>query len=321
MKPSQIVFKATSAITAFSTNTDGKSDDHLSTINKNFSRMTDILYKRKEGDETSSRAVQLVTDISKSDFIAIALDSLQLFPVEQRKQFTNIFTGAIALQVGSGFPVAVLVHSHPDWIDKILAFYDFPELAVCAGEMLRICTKHEPLARLLQAPERLDRLFGHFTEAHFDVSADSFATFRELVLSAPRADVYLQENRQAIVDRLHSTLVESNYAPCRQTLKLIGELISTFDDFQDSYLTDEKNLIIMMKLMVSAYKNISMEAFHIFKLFVAKEEKTEPILKILRNNSEKLVQFLTDLLDGIDDEDIQQDKEFLLSALGALKRS
>jgi calcium binding protein 39 len=283
--------------------------------------MTDILYKRKEGDETSSRAVQLGTDISKTDFIVVALDALQLFPVEQRKQFTNIFTGAVALQVGSGFPVAVLVHSHPDWLDKLLGFYDFPELAVCAGEMLRIYTKHEPLARLLQAPERLDGLFGHFTEAHFDVSADSFATFRELILSAPRADVYLRENWQAIVDRLHSTLVETNYAPCRQTLKLIGELISTFDDFHDAYLTDEKNLIIMMKLMVSTYKNISMEAFHIFKLFVAKDEKTDPILKILKNNSEKLMQFLRDLLDGVDDEDIQQDKEFLLNALATLQLS
>jgi hypothetical protein len=104
-------------------------------------------------------------------------------------------------------------------------------------------------------------------------------------------------------------------------LKFIEELISTFDDFQDPYLTDEKNLVRMMKLMVSTYKNISRVEFHIFKLFVAKEEKPEPILKNFKNNNEKLIQFLNDLLDGVDDEDIQQDREFLLSGLGALRTS
>jgi calcium binding protein 39 len=318
LKPSKIVVKATNAITAFVTNADGKRDESLATINKNFTRMTDILYKRKEGDETSSRAVQLVTDVSKGDFIPIGFGALQILPVEQRKQFTNIFTGSVTLAVNGGFPVAAWVAAHPAWLDQLLGFYDFPELAVCTGEMLRICTKYEPLAQILQAPERLDRLFSHFTEAHFDVSADSFATFRELILNAPQADVFLRENRQPIVDRLHATLVETNYAPCRQTLKLLGEIIMTFDDFQDRYLTDEKNLIIMMKLMVSTYKNISMEAFHIFKLFVAKEEKPEPILKILRNNSQKLVQFLGNLLDGIEDREIQQEKDFLIGELGAL---
>jgi hypothetical protein len=53
-------------------------------------------------------------------------------------------------------------------------------------------------------------------------------------------------------------------------------------------------------------------------LFVAKEEKPEPILKILRNNSEKLVQFLGDLLDGIEDREIQQEKDFLIGELSAL---
>jgi calcium binding protein 39 len=137
-------------------------------------------------------------------------------------------------------------------------------------------------------------------------------------LNAPQADIFLRDNRQPIIDRLHATLVETNYAPCRQTLKLLGEIIMTFDDFQDTYLKDERNLITMMKLMVSTYKNISMEAFHIFKLFVAQEEKPEPILKILRNNSEKLVQFLGDLLDGIEDREIQQEKDFLIGELTAL---
>jgi calcium binding protein 39 len=259
-----------------------------------------------------------VTDISKSDFIPLAFDALRSLPIEQRKQFTNIFTGSIALQVGTSSPVAAWVQAHPDWIDRLLGFYDTADLAVYAGEMLRICIKHEALARLLQAPARLDRLVSHFTESHFDVSADSFATFRELIFNAPHARVYLRDNYRSVVDRLHATLTEGTYTPSRQTLKLIGEMIMSFDDFQDAYLTDEKNLIIVMKLMVSTYRNISMEAFHIFKLFVVREGKPEPILKILRKNYEKLVNFLGDLLDGIEDRELQDEKDVLVGILSAL---
>jgi calcium binding protein 39 len=61
-----------------------------------------------------------------------------------------------------------------------------------------------------------------------------------------------------------------------------------------------------------------MEAFHIFKLFVAKEEKPEPILKILRGNSEKLIQFLGNLLGGIEDREVRQENDFLIAELRAL---
>jgi calcium binding protein 39 len=322
MKPNKIVSKAIDALTAFASHpplAENKREELLAVINKNFSRMTDILYKKKEGDDASSRALQLVSEIGHDDFVAKGLDALPLFPVEQRKQFTIIFTGAIAHQVNGEFPVAIWVQRNTRALDALLGFYNYPDLAVCAGEMLRLCVRHAALAKLLLAPERLDRLFSHFTVAHFDVSADSFATFRELILKAPQAEDWLRENTQQVIDRLHATLVETNYAACRQSLKLIGEILCQFTgNFQEVYLTDEKNLIIMMKLMVSTYKNISMEAYHIFKLFVARSDRPETITKILRTNSKKLIEFIHGLLDASEDEELQKEKEFLLVELGML---
>lgn len=320
MRPSKIVSKAIEALIEFNNTAtpEARREELVKVVNKNFSRMTDILYKKKEGDEASSRALQLVTEISHTDFLLRGLEALLALPVEQRKQFTIIFTGSIAHQTGAEYPIAIWVQRNPKALDILLGFYNHPELAVCAGEMLRLCARHEALARQLLSPERLDRLFSFFTVPHFDVSADSFATFRELILNAPQAEQYLRENRQAITDRLHATLVETNYAACRQSLKLIGEIIVAFKDYMDWYLSDENNLKIMMKLMVSTYRNISMEAFHVFKLFVAKEDKPEPIMKILRANAEKLIKFIHDLLDGIEDADLQREKEYLLMELGML---
>jgi len=324
MKPSRIVAKAIGGLTEYKkaceTN-DPKKEEFLEIINKNFNRMTEILYKKKEGEEASSRALQLVTEISHTDFILLGLKTLALLPVEQKKQFTIIFTGSIAHQTGSEFPLAIYVQRNPEILDILLRFYDVPELAVSAGEMLRLCARHESLARQLLTDAKLDILFSYFNVSHFDVSADSFATYRELILCSPCGGDYIQNNGQNVIERLHSTLNESNYAACRQTLKLIGEIICQYPAFQHMYLTDEKNLVVIMKLMSSQYKNISLEAFHIFKLFVATEEKTEAVIAILRKNSDKLIEFIQDILDGIEEPELQKEKDFLVMELAFLKNS
>lgn len=321
MKPARIVQKAIDGLKNYKeeNNNKEKKAEYLAIIDKNFGRMTDILYKRKEGDEASSRALQLVTEISHTDFVMLGLQAMPSLPVEQRKQFTIIFTGAISHQTGSEFPLAIYVQRYPETLEILLHFYDTPELAASTGEMLRLCAHHESLARQLLQPARLDLLFSYFTVPHFDVSADSFATFRELILCSPNAEQYIQANAQQITDRIHATLDEKNYAACRQSLKLIGEIIMTYPSYQGFYLKNEKNLMTMMKLMSSQYKNLSMEAFHIFKLFVAVEDKPEPILKILCANSEKLKLFIKGLLDGIEDAELQREKDFLLMELAYLK--
>jgi calcium binding protein 39 len=316
LKPSHIVKKAAAAVHAISADPDCHCEKPLVTLTKNLNRMEDILYRHTHGGEPNSRALRLVAKIDGADFVPLVLDSFLLILPEQRRQFTHVFTACVALQIRCVVPGPAFLSSRPDCLDRIMALYERPELVVYAGEMLRICTKHEPLARMIHAPEHLDRLFSHFNAPHFDLAADSFATFRELILNSPIADVYMKGNLRPMMDRLHETLVEGNYAPCRQTLKLIGELIMAFEDFQKAYLADEKNLIAVMKLMLSGYRNIAMEAFHIFKLFVVREEVPEPILRILRRNSEKLKQLLRHLLDQINDDEIQREKEALLLALG-----
>ena len=323
MKPAKILKKAIDGLAGYKeaseANDEAKKAEFLTIIDKNFNRMTEILYKKKEGEEASARALQLVTDLSHSDFILLGIKTLHSLPVEQRKQFTIIFNGSITHQTGSEYPVVLYVLRNIEILDILLGFYDYPELAVSAGEMLRLCAHHAELARQLLSPARLDKLFTYFNVSHFDVSADSFATFRELILCSPNGEQYINENAQAIIDRIHSTLNESNYAACRQSLKLIGEIIVQYPSFQQKYLKDEKNLIVIMKFMASQYKLISMEAFHIFKLFVAIEGRPEPITKILRANQEKLTQFIKTLLDGVEEQELQREKDYLLMELAYLK--
>ncbi|KAH0786728.1 calcium-binding protein 39-like [Histomonas meleagridis] len=272
-----------------------------------------------EGDEASARALQLVVEITHTKFITLGLKCMILLPVEERKQFTIIFTGSITQQTGSEYPLVDWIQKNPKTLQILIDFYRHPELAVCAGEMLRLCVKHKVLASQLLTKESLDTLFSFFSVSHFDVSADSFATFRELILKAPQAKDFLQNNSQNIIDRLHNSLDETNYAACRQSLKLIGEIISEYESFRNAYLSNEQNLIKIMKLMSSSYHNISLEAFHVFKLFVVYEHKPETVLKILRANADKLIEYIHELVQNNPDQELENEKEHLIVQIQTIK--
>lgn len=317
-KPEKIVTRALQALQQFSKESEDGHAKTIPEISKNFASMNEILYKIKDGGEGSSRALQLIAEISHSDILAEGITSFISLPTEQRKQFTIIFTGSLSHQVGADYPVAVWIQRHANILDTILAFYDKPELASLTGEMLRVCAHHECLAHLLFQPERLEKLSTYFAVPDFDVSADSFATFRELLMESQRAEQFIRENSEMIITRLHATLNESNYASCLQSLKLIGEMIIKYQVFQDVYLAEADNLKKMMNLMLSSYKNIALEAFNVFKLFVAREDKSAGVKSILQANAEKLILFIPKLLEGIEDDDLQEEKNFLLTELGIL---
>lgn len=316
-KPAKIVSKAVSALEAY--HHDSKNDNALRIINKNFTRMTEILYKKKEGDETSQKALQLVSEISNTQFISIGLDCMLQLPVEERKQFTNIFTGSITHKNANEYPIVKWILKNRDVLNTLIGFYEYPELAISAGEMLRLCAKHSEIANEILTKEKIVKLFSFFTVPHFDVSSDSFATFRELILT-PVSDHFLKENSQMIIEELNKTLDDSNYTACRQSLKLIGEILSHHQNFQKIYLTDEHNLIVIMKLMSSSYHNISLEALKLFILFVENNNKPEPIIRILNANNKKLIEFVNGLLEErIEEQSINTTKlNDLLSNLSKL---
>ena len=316
--PAHILQKALQGLALMADPSNPKHAEGIGIVQRKFVRMTDILYQKKEGDEASARSLQLVTEISHSTFLLDGLNQMVNFPVEQRKQFTIIFTGCLACQIGTEYPIEVWILRNQHVFNILLNFYEHPELAVHAGEMLRLCAHHAPLAKALLMPERLDRLFPFFSVPHFDVAADSFATFRELILKSPiGVKEFIPNNIPQIIQRLHATLDENNYAACRQSLKLIYEIIDEIECFKRAYLGNEQNLIVMMKLMSSQYKNISIEAFNIFKLFVKCQDKTQSVKKILTANSDKLIAFINTLLDG--NEDLQPEKDYLIVQLGVLR--
>ena len=63
-----------------------------------------------------------------------------------------------------------------------------------------------------------------------------------------------------------------------------------------AYVGDVKHLMSIMTVLRTPQATIQYEAFHVFKVFVANPDKTEDVALILKQNSEKLIEYLSHFL-------------------------
>ena len=110
--------------------------------------------------------------------------------------------------------------------------------ALNSGMMLRECVKMEPLAKVIVNDEALfDLFFTYVQKPTFDIAADAFSTFKEL-LTAHKITCaeFLEKSYDRVFSKYKDLLNSENYVTRRQSLKLLGEL-----------LLDRANFTIMTK--------------------------------------------------------------------------
>lgn len=98
---------------------------------------------------------------------------------------------------------------------------------------------------------------------------------------------------------MYNRLLDStNYVTKRQSLKLLGEMLVDRVHYHTMlrFVADESNLKRIMNLLRDRSKNIQLEAFHVFKVFVANPKKTPAVEAILQRNRSRLLSFLGDFL-------------------------
>ncbi|MGH0185808.1 UNVERIFIED_CONTAM: hypothetical protein FKN15_019102 [Acipenser sinensis] len=104
---------------------------------------------------------------------------------------------------------------------------------------------------------------------------------------------------------------------------LLGELLLDRHNFtiMTKYISKPENLKLMMNLLRDKSPNIQFEAFHVFKVFVANPNKTQPIVDILLKNQTKLIEFLSNFQkDRTDDEQFNDEKTYLIKQIRDLKK-
>ncbi|MED6236552.1 Calcium-binding protein 39 [Ataeniobius toweri] len=241
-----------------------------------------------------------------------------------KKDVAQIFNNILRRQIGTRTPTVEYLCTQQNILFMLLKGYESPDIALNCGIMLRECIRHEPLAKITLCSEEFYDFFRYVEMSTFDIASDAFATFKDLLtrhklLSAE----FLEQHYDRFFSEYEKLLHSENYVTKRQSLKLLGELLLDRHNFtiMTKYISKPENLKLMMNLLRDKSRNIQFEAFHVFKVFVANPNKTQPILDILLKNQTKLIEFLSKFQnDRTEDEQFNDEKTYLIKQIRDLKR-
>ncbi|KAK4187591.1 Mo25-like protein [Podospora australis] len=304
-----------------------------------------------EQEATPETTHQLVTGLIEEDLLYLLAINLYRLPFESRKDTQVIFSYVFRFRPPTGpqkpepLALAWVVEKRPQVLVELCRAYDHKESATPAGTVLREVLKHETAAAIIlyddgdlpgssarQGVAGIDQerkqsgngvfwsFFDWIDKSSFEVAADAFTTFRELLTKHKEIiPKYLAVNFDLFFERYNSVLVQSHsYVTKRQSIKLLGEILLDRSNYNvmTAYVDRGEHLKICMNLLRDDRKMVQYEGFHVFKVFVANPHKSVPVQKILLMNREKLLHFLSHFLeDRTDDEQFIDEREFLIKQI------
>lgn len=206
------------------------------------------------------------------------------------------------------------------------------DVALHCGSMYRSCFRHANLyGQLVVTTRRVKQLVFPFIDKYavlpnFDVSSDAMESLK-LVMTAGTTsnsdnnndftaigpiDVKSQQEMAELAatflirdygevwdQRFNLKLLqdEANYMTKRVALQILSTVLLTRSNYavMIKYVNSRTNLILVMKLLRDTSPHITLDAFHVFKVFVANPNKIPEVEKILRDNSQKLCAYLETL--------------------------
>ncbi|XP_044043770.1 calcium-binding protein 39-like isoform X2 [Siniperca chuatsi] len=281
---------------------DKKTDKASEEVSKCLVSMKEILYGSNDKEPHTETVAQLAQELYNSGLLMSLVENLQVIDFEGKKDVCQIFNNILRRQIGTRSPTVEYFCSHQEVLFILLKGYETPQVALNCGIMLRECIRHEPLAKIVLHSDHFNSFFNYVEMSTFDIASDAFATFKDL----------LTRHKVLVAEYL-----EQNYDA------LLGELLLDRHNFtvMTRYISKPENLKLMMNLLRDKSPNIQFEAFHVFKVFVANPNKTQPIVDILLKNQTKLIDFLSNFQkERTDDEQFNDEKTYLIKQIRDLKK-
>ncbi|KAF4218149.1 hypothetical protein CNMCM6805_005118 [Aspergillus fumigatiaffinis] len=317
---------------------------------KQLAQMKVIVQGTQETETTPEQVHALVQATVHEDLLYELARNLRHLPFQARKDTQTIFSQILRFrpaQANKGDPpvISYIVHNRPEIIVELCRGYESPESTMPCGAILRealkfdVCaaiilydqsTEGQPVIKLTQVnpdiPQKGNGIFWRFfhwiDKSSFEVSADSFTTFRD-ILTRHKSLVtsYLTTNFDLFFSRFNALIQSSSYVTKRQSIKLLGEILLDRANYSVmmAYVESGENLKLCMQLLKDDRKMIQYEGFHVFKVFVANPNKSVAVQRILINNRDRLLKFLPKfLMDRTDDDQFTDEKSFLVRQIELL---
>jgi len=303
---------------------------------------------------------QALTGASLSHLVPRLLDNLGVLPFESRKHVASIINYLLicGLEGSDANLYQPVMNAFRDYVaarfDEVVSSLvkghdcvSHGGQADCSlhfGSMLRSCLRHVSLYQELTiTTERTERYLFPFLETYvhlpnFDVSSDAMETLRIIITGGDKhvdeqsqqamADIaanFLTRDYDAIwIQRFNPLLLteKANYMTKRMALQILSTVLLTRSNYaiMIKYVAERDNLILVMKLLRDTSPHITLDAFHVFKVFVANPNKPPEIVKILSMNSNKLCAYLQTLHKDREEGDPQfrDEKALIIATIEAL---
>ncbi|XP_072990396.1 putative MO25-like protein At5g47540 isoform X2 [Typha latifolia] len=298
-----------------------KREEKMAELCKNIRELKYILYGSGESEPVSETCTQLTQEFFRENTLRLLIICLPKLNLETRKDATQVVANLQRQFVQSRLIASDYLEANKDLLDILVSGYENMDIALHYGAMLRECIRHQSIARYILESEHMKKFFVFIQLPNFDIASDAFATFKEL-LTRHKSTVteFLSKNYDWFFAEFNLKLLSSdNYITRRQAIKLLGDMLLDRSNsaVMVRYVSLKDNLMILMNLLRESSKNIQVDAFHVFKLFAANQNKPPEIVSILLTNKSKLLRFLTGF--QIDkDEQFEADKIQVVKEISAL---
>lgn len=303
---------------------DKKAEKAQEDTSKSLTQIKTMLYGTSDSEPQADIVLtQLAHEFYNTNMLLLLILNLHRIDFEGKKDVAQIFNNILRRQIGIRSPTVEHICTKPEILFTLMKGYEHQDIALHCGTMLRECTRHEALARIMLNHDDFYNFFKYVEVSTFDIASDAFSTFKELLTKHKMLCAeFLEANYDRVFSQYEKLLNSDNYVTRRQSLKLLGELLLDRHNFSvmKRYISNPDNLKLMMIMLKEKSRNIQFEAFHVFKVFVANPDKPRPILEILLRNQDKLVEFLTRFhTDRSEDEQFNDEKAYLIKQIKELK--
>ncbi|CAI9755030.1 unnamed protein product [Fraxinus pennsylvanica] len=297
--------------------------DKVEELDVLIAEMKSILYGYGESQPVPEACAQLTREFFKDDTLRLLILCLPQLNFEARKDATQVVANLQRQLVNSRLIASDYLEANLDLMDQLIPGYEDPVIALHYGGLLRECLRHQVVARYVLKSEHMKKFFDYVQLPNFDVASDAAATFKEL-MTRHKSTVaeFLTGNYSWFFAEFNSKLLEStNYITRRYAVKLLGDVLldRSNSGVMIRFVSSKDNMRVLMNLLRESHKSIQIDAFHVFKLFVANQNKPCDVVNLLVANRNKLLRFFDGFSMDRDDELFEADKAQVVKEIEELR--
>jgi len=292
----------------------GKQHRAPSKLTRDIGQIHIVFYGDVDHDPNPKQAAKLVARLLSSDLFCKLILNQCLLEFEAKKQSADII--AYIVRRCTRNRCDAYIGDRTDRRNGSNSIVDalFSEYAAFGSSIIHEMVKRPEMATmLLNLKSRsdtksesdcdfADRLLTLAESDDFNVSSNAYRSLSALLLHAHsglgrRVAAYLDSSFDRVVPRINSLVQRNNFVRQKQFLSLLYSLLTRESNYAVAmrYLSQKDNLAAVL-LTMHKYRasSVSLEAYQVFKLFLATPRMSREVRVVLWNNKARLLALLSE---------------------------